>query len=188
MGSASGSSRHFRPLGRVRVTPPDQRQGAASRPSGSPLLPVISFGKDCGSILRQRHCSGVPSQSGRHQVSLLNSITQGFLRLSESLAIRLAPQLILGSNNILADALSCPHQLPHSEWSLNMTVFQSLSRHWPVQIDLFAASANHRCSNYFSPYRDPQSAGTDAFLQSWDGLQAYAFPPFFIIPRVLAKL
>ena len=32
------------------------------------------------------------------------------------------------------------------------------------------------------------SAGTDAFLQSWDGLQAYAFPPVAIIPRVLAKL
>ena len=32
------------------------------------------------------------------------------------------------------------------------------------------------------------SAGTDAFLQSWDGLQAYAFPSVAIIPRVLAKL
>ena len=32
------------------------------------------------------------------------------------------------------------------------------------------------------------SAGTDAFLQSWEGLQAYAFPPVAIIPRVLATL
>ena len=32
------------------------------------------------------------------------------------------------------------------------------------------------------------SAGTDAFLQSWGGLQAYSFPPVTIIPRVLAKL
>ena len=32
------------------------------------------------------------------------------------------------------------------------------------------------------------SAGTDAFLQSWDGLQAYAFPPVAILPHVLAKL
>ena len=63
-----------------------------------------------------------------------------------------------------------------------MEVFLSLRRRWPVQIDLFATSENHRCSIYFSPFRDPQSAGTDAFLQSWDGLQAYA------VPRVLAKL
>ena len=127
-------------------------------------------------------------REGGTRSPLLSTIAQEILRWSESLAIRLAPQFIPGSNNILADALSRPHQLPHSDWSLNMTVFRSLCCLWPVQIDLFATSANHRCSTYFLPYRDPQSAGTDAFLQSWDGLQAYAFPPFAIIPRVLAKL
>ena len=55
-------------------------------------------------------------------------------------------------------------------------------------IDLFATSDNHRCSIYFSPYRDPLSAGTDALLQSWDGLLVYAFPPWSILPQVLAKL
>ena len=30
---------------------------------------------------------------------------------------------------------------------------------------------------------DPQAVGTDAFLLSWDELQAYAFPPWSIIPR-----
>ena len=69
-----------------------------------------------------------------------------------------------------------------------MTVFLSLRRLWPVHIVLFATSANHRCSIYFSPFWDPWSAGTDAFLQSWDGLQAYTFPPVAVIPRVLAKL
>ena len=119
---------------------------------------------------------------------LLNSLAQEILRWMECLSIRLTPQFLPGSNNVLADALSRPHQLPHTEWSLNMTVFQSLRKLWPVQIDLFATSANHRCSIYFSPFRDPRSAGADAFLQSWDGLQAYAFPPVAIIPRVLAKL
>ena len=138
--------------------------------------------------MRQRHCHGVSAQRRGHHVSLPQLHRSGIMRWSESLAIRLAPQFIPGSRNVLADTLSRPHQLPHTEWSLNITVFQSLRRRWPVQIDLFATSANHRCSIYFSPYRDPQSAGTDAFLQSWDGLQAYAFPPWFIIPRVLAKL
>ena len=71
-------------------------------------------------------------KAGGTRSHLLNSIAQGILRWSESLAIRLAPQFIPGSNNVLADALSRPHQLPHSEWSLNMTVFQSLSRQWPI--------------------------------------------------------
>ena len=105
-------------------------------------------------------------KKGGTRSPLLNTLAQAILRWSESLSIRLGPQFLLGSNNVLADALSRLHQLPHSEWSLNLTVFQSLSRLWPVQIDLFATSENHRCSIYFSPFRDPMSAGTDTFLQS----------------------
>ena len=116
-------------------------------------------------------------KEGGTRSPLLNSLAQEILSWTESLSIRLAPQFLPGSNNVLADALSRPHQLPHSEWSLNMTVFLSLRKFWPVQIDLFATSENRRCSIYFSPFHDPMSAGTDAFLQSWDGLQAYAFPP-----------
>ena len=33
-----------------------------------------------------------------------------------------------------------------------------------------------------------QSAGTDAIIQSWDGLQTYAFPLFGLLHRVLAKV
>ena len=126
-------------------------------------------------------------KEGGTRSPLLNSLAQEILRWTESLSIRLAPQFLPGSNNVLADALSRPHKLPHSEWSLNMTVLQSLRKLWPIQIDLFATSENRRCSIYFSPFHDPMSAGTDAFLQSWNGLQAYAFPPV-AIPRVLAKL
>ena len=118
----------------------------------------------------------------------LNTLTQGILHWAESLSIRLLPQFIPGSLNVLADSLSHPHQLPHTEWSLHLEVFLSISRMWPVQIDLFATSANHQCSVFFSPFRDPMATGTDAFLQRWDWLQAYAFPPWSVIPWVLAKL
>ena len=118
----------------------------------------------------------------------LNAIAQEILRWTESLRIRLDPQFIPGIRNVLADCLSRPHQLPSSEWSLNMDMFRSLTRQWPEMIDLFATSDNHRCSIYFSPYRDPLSAGTDALLQSWNDLLAFAFPPWSILPQVLAKL
>ena len=65
---------------------------------------------------------------------LLNTLAQAILRWMESLSIRLAPQFLPGSDNVLADALSRPHQLPHTEWSIHMTVFLSLRRLWPVQI------------------------------------------------------
>ena len=120
-------------------------------------------------------------KEGRTRSPALNAIAQEILHWAESLRIRLAPQFIPGIRNVLADSLSRPHQLPGSEWSLNMDMFRSLSRQWPVMIELFATSANHRCSIYFSPFRDPLSAGTDALLQSWDGLLAYAFPPWSIL-------
>ena len=44
------------------------------------------------------------------------------------------------------------------------------------------------CSVYFAPVSDPMVAGTDVMLQSWDSLQAYAFPPFAMIGQVLAKV
>ena len=75
-------------------------------------------------------------KEGGTRSPLLNTLAQEILCWTESLSIRLAPQFLPGSNNVLADALSRPHQLPHSEWSLNLTVFQSLRRLWPVQIDL----------------------------------------------------
>ena len=158
-----------------------KRQGTASCQTGSSPVPVISTGSHGGCLLRQHHSGGLSSQGGWHP-PLLNTLAQEILRWTESLYIRLAPQFLPGSNNVLADSLSRPHQLPHSEWSLNLAVFQSLRRLCPVQIDLFATSDSHRCSIYFSPFRDPMSAGTDAFLQSWEGLQAYAFPPVAIIP------
>ena len=117
-------------------------------------------------------------KEGGTRSPFLNSLAQEILRWTEPLSIRLLPQFIPGSLNILADSLSRPHQLPHTEWSLHQEVFRSISRMWPVQLDLFATSANHQCSVVFSPFRDPLAAGTDAFLQRWDGLQAYAFPPW----------
>ena len=132
--------------------------------------------------------SPICARRGGTRSPALNAIAQEILRWAESLQIGLAPQFIPGIRNVLADSLSHPHQLPSSEWSLNMDVFHSLTRQWPVMIDLFPTSDNHRCSIYFSPFRDPLSAGMDALLQSWDGLLAYAFPPWSILPQVLAKL
>ena len=80
--------------------------------------------------------TAVPSlrKEGGTWSPLLNTLAQAILRWMESLSIRLAPQFLPGSDNVLADALSRPHQLPHPEWSIHMTVFLSLRRLWPVQL------------------------------------------------------
>ena len=122
------------------------------------------------------------NQGGTHS-SFLNSIAQRILRWAEDL-----PVVIMGKHNVLADALSRLNQILGSEWTLKQEVFRDLCRRWPVSIDLFATSQNHRCSIYFSPYHDRNALGTDAFLQNWNGWQVYAFPPWSLIPAVLKKL
>ena len=67
-------------------------------------------------------------------------------------------------------------------------MFQDLHKRSLVSIDLFATSLNHQCCPYFSPFHDPNELGTDTLLQNWNGWQAYAFPPWSLIPSVLKKL
>ena len=188
MGCPSRLSGRFRPVGHPTGSVVYQRQGTARCSAGAFPVPVSSPRSHGGCLLRQHHSSGLPSQGGWHQVSSPQHLGSGDLALDGVPLYTPGSTVPSGLQHVLADALSRPHQLPHTEWSLNMTVFLYLRRLWPVQIVLFATSANHRCSIYFSHFRDPVSACTDAFLQSWEGLQAYAFPPVAIIPRVLATL
>ena len=126
-------------------------------------------------------------QGGTHSSSL-NEVAQELLRLCEARSIRLLPRFIPGHLNVLVDSLIRRAQVLGWEWTLCPQAFAELLRRWPATIDLFATSMTHRLLVYFSMMYDPMSAGTDAMLQSWDGLQVYAFPPFGLLPRVLAKV
>ena len=128
------------------------------------------------------HC-----KSGGTLSSALNSTAQRILRWAEDLRVVLAPQFIMEANNVLDDSLSRTNQLQSSEWTLKLEVIQELRKKWLVMVGLFATSSNHCCSLYFSPFHNPQALGTDAFLHSWDGFLAYAFPPWALIPQVLRK-
>ena len=127
-------------------------------------------------------------RSGGTFSSTLNATAREILLWAENHRVRLLPQFIMGSSNVTAGALSRPNQMIGSEWTLHQEVVDHLVHKWPAVIDLFATSLTARLPVYFSPASDPQAAGTDALLQSWDNLQAYAFPPIAIIRRVLVKL
>ena len=118
----------------------------------------------------------------------LNEVAQLILRWAEANQVHLVPQFILGKQNVVADSLSRANQVIGSEWTLHQDVFDQLRKKWPVMIDLFATPLNFRCPIYFAPFTDPQSAGTDALLQPWENLQAYAFPPFCLVRQVLNKV
>ena len=106
----------------------------------------------------------------------------------ESMQITILPQFIQGSLNSRADLLSHPNLVIGSEWTLHQQVVQDLLHQWPAIIDLFTTSLTARLPVFFAPAWEPKATGVDAFLQPWDNLQAYAFPPIAIIRRVLLKL
>ena len=127
-------------------------------------------------------------KEGGTRSSTLNSVAQAILRFCEHHSIRLLPQFIPRKMNVLADALSRSPHILGSKWTLCQEVCRELFCLWPVTVDLFATSLNNRFPVYYSPVVDPQAAGVDVMLQPWDHLQAYAFPPFGLVRRLLAKV
>ena len=188
MGCPSRLSGRFGPVGRPTGGVVHQRQGTASCSPGSLPVPVSSTGSHGGCLLRQHHSSGLSSQGGWHQVS--------------------SPQL-LGSGDLALDGIPL-----HSPSSTVPPGLQQRPRRRPVSpspaptfivvsepdrlsiFEMTLAGPNRflchlRHSSLFDllltiPGSDVSNK--DAFLQSWDGLQAYSFLPVAIIPRVLATL
>lgn len=58
----------------------------------------------------------------------------------------------------------------------------------PIKLYLFAEILNAEVKDYVSWKQDPIAGATDAFMIKWTVRQAYAFPPFYLIPRCPAKV
>ena len=111
------------------------------------------------------------------------------LRWTESLDIHLDARYLPGQANVLADLLSRRGQVVGTEWSLHPQVARSLLRVWGnLSIDLFATSLNTKLPLYCSLVPDPQAVFEDAFRHPWDDLHLYAFPPFPLVGRVIARV
>ena len=66
---------------------------------------------------------------------------------------------------------------------------RSLLRVWGnPSIDLFVTCLNAKLPLYCSLVPDPQAVFEDAFCHPWDGLDLYAFPPFPLVGRVIARV
>ena len=130
----------------------------------------------------------VNTQGGTVSQSLC-SLASRLLRWTESLDIHLDARYLAGQANVLADLLSRRGLVVGTEWSLHPQVARSLLRVWGnPSIDLFATSLNAKLPLYCSLVRDPQAVFEDAFRHPWDDLDLYAFPPFLLIGRMIARV
>jgi integrase len=76
------------------------------------------------------------------------------------------------------------------EVQLNPVVFESFVHEGPFTptIDWFASSVNCQLPRFCSWLPSSSATFTDAFSQFWGNEPGYMFPPFSLLPRILAKV
>ena len=81
------------------------------------------------------------------------------------------------------------HFSDNVEWMLNREVVQNIMSLWDKpELDMFASRLSKQLDRYVSWRADPDAESVDAFSMSWENIYFYAFPPFSLIPRLMAKL
>ena len=147
-----------------------QRRGTARYLAGAFPVPVSSPRSHSGCLLRLHHSGDFPSQGGWHLVSSPQHLGSGDLAL-EGVPLHLPGSTVpSGLRQRPSRRPVSPSPAPTSRVVYTHDRLSGFEKTVAGSNSLFATSATHRCSISFSPFRDPRSAGTDAFLQYWDGL------------------
>ena len=143
----------------------------------------------CDCDVRQLHGCGVRQQTGGHGVEASVFVDQP---PSEMDGVFRRPSRSEVSSRRVQRPGRCTQPSRASsgaEWSLHPQVARALLRTWGnPSIDLFATCLNAKLPLYCSLVPDPQAVFEDAFRHPWDDLDLYAFPPFALVGRVIARV
>ena len=146
-------------------------------------------GKSCHSSKTGQYINSLLyKQNGGTKSKDLNMIMKKIWDWCHTRKITLTVEHLPGDLNLIADWHS-RNANDSSDWSLDRQVFsQILAQMGPLDVDLFASRLNFKLKKIVSWKPDPKSFAIDAFLLSWTKLKGYAFPPFSLIGRCLAKV
>ena len=129
-----------------------------------------------------RHQGGTVSRRLFHMASVIAI-------WAERHSIHLETRYIPGKRNSLADQLSCLDQILPTEWYLLPRVFDGICRELGrPHLDLFTTRANNKLPLYVSLVPDPLAWKQDALHLPLNHLDAYAFPPFALLPQVISRV
>lgn len=118
----------------------------------------------------------------------LSSIAEEIWNLAIANDVNIQIRWIPGKDNVDADRLS---RLGHdrNDWKLNPREFRKLSKEWgPFTIDLFATRVNKQVERFYSWGPEPGSSAIDALAQPWKNENAWANPPWSLIPKIIRKI
>ena len=147
-----------------------------------PLTGSSGFSGRCGRSpcyrdVRQLHSCGVRQQTGGHGVKVPMFVDQPPSEMDGE--FRRPSRCEVSSRRV---------QRP-GRCSLHPQVTRALLRAWGnPSIDLFATCLKAKLPLYCSLVPDPQAIFEDAFRHPWDDLDLYAFPPFPLVGRVIARV
>ena len=155
---------------------------------GLPSFSAFSKGLVCGDLFRQ-HCSSLIPQEKRRDIfedpQCRSSASPVLGRVHEQFSF--APVHHGGEE--------CRSQFPEpspSGFDFRMDLGSDSGGQVMGQVASHSRSVCHLSqlspTSLLFPSQRPHGSETDAFLQNWDGLQAYAFPSFSLIHQVLNKL
>lgn len=96
---------------------------------------------------------------------------------------------IPGKENVEADRES-RREYKQAEWMLHKTLFDRAAQHFSFtpNIDCFASRVNTQLKVYASRKPDPYATHINGFSINWGLYNAYLFPPFSVIFKVIQKL
>ena len=125
---------------------------------------------------------------GRTHSSFLNSIAQRILCWAEVLSVMISPTVYHGETQCSSGSSFSPRpnlglRVDAEAGGLRGSVQEMAGVDRPV-----CNISKSQMFDIFSPYHDHNALGTDTLFQSWNGWQAYAFPPWSLLPGVLKKL
>lgn len=129
----------------------------------------------------------INKQGGTRSPACLQ-VTYQLYQLVQDLGMTVRARHIPGHLNCLADLLSRRDQIVRTEWTLDAKVAQRIFSLWGrPHLDLMATQLTTRLPLYVSPSPDPEAFGVDAMSLSWESMDAYVFPPWPLIQKVLSK-
>lgn len=146
--------------------------------------------KDCSILLKidNKTAISVINKMGSIKYRKLNSAGKSLWQWCEQRHIFVFATYINTLENISADKNSRSKNID-TEFSLDNSAFVDITLALgKPKIDLFATYSNTKCEKFVSWLPDPESVAVDAFTLNWRGLDAYIFPPFSLMSKILSKI